>query len=132
MLCTAEINPIFQPAMRLIQTITRGNPTLVETTFANQYKTGLIVRLLVPEACGMPQINKLTGQITVVDAVSFTISIDSTEFDPFFIPPLLPIPGGVTDFTNICAQVIPIGEGNEYLDSYSDNVNRIQGHYKNP
>ena len=114
--CYANPDPIFQPAMRLIASITNANPATVTTTFANQYKTGLIVRLDLPPAVGMQQANGLTGTITVIDATSFTIDIDTTNFDIFSI---LGSPG---PFDNTCAQVIPIGEINETVYLATRNV----------
>ncbi len=64
--CFAYPNPIFQPAMRLIAAITNANPAVVTTTFAHLYLTGLIVRLDLPPAVGMPQANGMTGTITVL------------------------------------------------------------------
>lgn len=102
--------------MRLIASITNANPATVTTTFANQYETGLIVRLDLPLAVGMQQANGLTGTITVIDSVTFTINIDTTNFDAFSIP-VSPRP-----FDNTCAQVVPVGEVNEQLDQATRNI----------
>jgi len=86
--------------------------------------TGTIVRLEIPEACGMQQANNLTGTITVAGANSFTIDIDTREFDPFFVPPDVntdPI-NGVPLYVNTCALVIPIGESNDILTAAVQNV----------
>ena len=114
--CYADPNPIFQPAMRLIAAITNANPALVTTTFANQYKTGLICRLDLPLAVGMQQANGLKGVITVVDVTSFYIDIDTTYFDPFVMPAAPP------PLVNTCAQVVPVGEVNEQLTQATRNV----------
>lgn len=114
--CFAYMNPIFQPAMRLIAAITNSNPAIVTTTFANQYKTGLIVRLDLPPAVGMQQANGLTGTITVIDALNFSINIDTTQFSSFSIPAM---PGPHDD---VCAQVVPIGEVNSSLDQATRNI----------
>lgn len=107
--CYADPNPDYFPAMRLIAAITNTNPAQVTTTFAHGYGTGMIVRLVVPEADGMQQINNKTGTITVTGAESFTIDIDATYYDIFAIPsPAHP-------HANTCAMVIPIGEVNETL-----------------
>jgi hypothetical protein len=119
--CYAYPNPIFQPAMRLIASITNANPALVTTTFAHQYKTGLIVRLDLPLAVGMYQANGMQGVIAVVDATSFYISINTTTFDLFAIPPD-PTPPSPPDHINRCAQVVPVGEVNEQLDQATRNV----------
>lgn len=101
--CYANPNPIFQPATRLIASITNANPAVVTTTFAHQYKDGTIVRLDIPPADGMQQANQLTGSITVLSPTTFAISIDTTQFAPFAIP------ATISYLTNVCAFVVPIG-----------------------
>lgn len=116
--CYADPNPPFWPAMRLISSITRANPALVTTSFNHGYKTGLIVRLYIPEACGMSQANGFFGQITVTSLDTFTVdNLNSTNFDAFAIPIL----GTIPDFIDTCAQVIPIGEGVDFTDSSTYN-----------
>lgn len=114
--CYADPDPIYQPAMRLIAAITTENPAEVTTTFAHQYETGLVVRLDIPQACGMPQANGQTGAITVTADTTFLIDIDSTNYQPFVIPDDPP------PYVNICAQVVPVGEVNEQLDQATRNV----------
>lgn len=114
--CFAYQNPIFQPSMRLIAAITNANPAVVTTTFANGYGTGLIVRLDLPPAVGMQQANGLTGTITVLSPTTFSINIDTTLFTPFAIP-VSPGP-----HTNVCAQVVPIGEVNAILTEAVRNI----------
>ena len=117
-----EQNPKYNPCKKLIASITRATDALVTTTTEHEFTTGLIVRLLVPQACGMFQIDRMTAQITVVDAYSFTTGIDSSKFDAFVIPPFLPTPGGVPEHYNVLAEVLPIGEGNSYMNSYQVNT----------
>jgi hypothetical protein len=117
--CYANPNPIFQPAMRLIASITNSFPAIVTTTFAHQYETGLIVRLDLPPAVGMQQANGATGTITVIDDVTFSIDIDTTSFDAFAIP-VSPGP-----FDDTCAQVVPIGEVNESIYQATRNILRL-------
>lgn len=114
--CYANPNPIFQPVMRLIASITNASMALVTTTFEHQYQTGLIVRLDIPVACGMQEANGMTGNIIVVSPTMFTISIDTTLFTPFSIPIV------VSPHVDICAQVIPIGEINELLTQATQNI----------
>ena len=114
--CYANPDPIFQPAMRLISAITNSNPAQVTTTFAHQYRSGLIVRLDIPVPDGMQEANGLTGAIVVDSTTTFLINIDTTTFSPFSIPPS---PG---PFDDTCAQVVPIGEINEQLDQATRNV----------
>ncbi len=114
--CFAYPNPIFQPAMRLIAAITNANPAVVTTTFAHLYLTGLIVRLDLPPAVGMPQANGMTGTITVLSPTTFSINIDTTLFTPFAIPAM---PGPHED---ICAQVVPVAEVNSSLVQAVQNI----------
>jgi hypothetical protein len=116
-------NPSFQPAMRVIESITNSNPVQITTIYDHQYSDGLIVRIDVPNADGMTQINQLTGSIIVTGDNTFTIpSIDSTYFDAFVIPedPLfagLPPPGA-----QVCAFAVPVGESNNQLGQATRNV----------
>lgn len=82
----AEANPIFQRGMRIIYDVLRTNPCTVVTTFDHQYLDGLIVRLKIPNGYGMPEINNFQGAITVIDATTFTMDIDSRLFEPFTFP----------------------------------------------
>lgn len=115
--CYANPNPIFQPAMRLIAAISQSRPATVTTTFAHQYKNGTIVRLDIPPADGMQQINGKTFPITVTSPTTFVIPEDTTNYDAFAIP-VAPIPA----YTNTCAMVIPVGEVNETLAAATVNV----------
>jgi len=102
--------------MRLIAAVTQSNPTEVTTTFAHGYISGTIVRLDIPPACGMQQMNGLTGTILVTGTTTFDINIDSTLFDAFSIPVS---PGAHED---ICAQVVPIGEVSAILTAAVQNI----------
>lgn len=93
-------NPIFAPAMRPIQAITRAYPAVVTTTIDHGYPSGQWLRLVIPRGNGMQQANGLQGIIRVLSADTFSINIDTTGFDPFIYPPQ-----GAT-----WAQAIPFGE----------------------
>ena len=118
----AVASPIFQHAMRNILSITQSNPALVTTTLDgivpgdHQYLTGLIVRLFIPDGFGMVQANQLYGPITVTSSSTFTIPIDTTNFDAFSVPAYNPGHFGTP------AQTIPIGEVNEILTEATQNV----------
>lgn len=114
--CYANPNPVFQPAMRIIAAITNSNPATVATTFAHQYKTGTIVRLDIPPACGMQQITGETFPILVTSSTAFSILVDTTNFDPFSIP-VSPPPA-----VNTCAMVVPVGEITATLAAATLNV----------
>lgn len=97
-------DPPFQRAIRLISSITNSRPATIVTTIDHNYETGDIVRIRVPQWFGMRQIDKLYGPITVTGSDSFTIDIDTSQFDTFSVP--APIPFYVNEY----ASVIPIGE----------------------
>lgn len=82
--------PSFQPAMRQIAAVTNANPAVVTTTFAHNYKTGTIIRLDITHGHGMAQANQQFGPIMILSPTSFTIGIDTTQYDTFFIPSPLP------------------------------------------
>lgn len=115
--CYADPNPDFLPAMRLIASITNAYPALVTTTFAHGYTTGIIARIHIPTVCGMRELNNYVGPITVTGATTFTINVDTAQFEPFAIP-VAPIP----PWADTCAQVIPVGEINSTLDESTRNV----------
>ena len=99
----AQRYPVFQPAMRIISSITQAVPVSVTTTFAHQYQTGEIVRIVIPPGFGMQQLNQQVAPLTVTGTTTFTLPIDSTLFDPFSTPSTQPL-------NEQYAQVIPIGE----------------------
>jgi hypothetical protein len=104
----ALANPIYQPAMRIVASITKGNPTVVTTTFNHLYNSETIVRLDIPPGYGMTQINQQFGPITVTGATTFTIPIDSTLYDPFVAP--MSYPANAQQ-----AQVVSFGELSDTL-----------------
>jgi hypothetical protein len=114
--------PTFQRAMRNILSITQDVNALVTTTFDgvnpgnHQYSTGLTIRLYVPNGFGMVQINQVESPITVINDTQFTVSVDTTNFDPFVIPPFEPGSFGTP------AQVVPVGEVNNLLTEATQNV----------
>jgi|SRR5665213_1815375 len=112
--CYAFRNPIFQPAYRLIASITQSNPAIITTTFAHKYVTGTTVRLDIPVLDGMQQADQFVGEIVVTGSTTFTIpTLDTTNFDVFSIP--------VTNL-NTCALVVPIGENNAILTAAVHNT----------
>jgi hypothetical protein len=110
-------HPTYLPAVRDIVAITNGFPATVTTSFDHNYLSGLIVRMIVPANYGMFQINKRKGSIVVTSPTTFTIPIDTTNFDPFVIPteqmdqPLVNV-----------AQSVPVGEDSDQLDQSFVNI----------
>jgi hypothetical protein len=117
-------NPIYQPAMRVITAITNASPAQITTMYPHQYQNGLIVRIDVPFADGMQQINQLTGTVTIdlIDPTKFTLNIDTTLFDPFTIPQDPNNPGSPPPQTQICAFAVPVGEDASIVYQATRNV----------
>ena len=107
--------PVFQPAMRVISSITNGFPAVVTTTFDHQYISGTVMRLYVPVGYGMVQANQLTGEIVVTGTTTFAIGIDSTLFNPFTTPSTFP---ENTQYP----QCVPFAENSATLKAATQNV----------
>lgn len=99
------VNPNFPwlPGTATIVSISNAFPALITTAQPHGYSSGFNVRIVFPfpytSAFGMVQIDEQIGTIEVLSPTSFTISIDTTNYDPFTIGTTLQSP-----------QVIPIGQ----------------------
>lgn len=102
---TFPVNPNFPwtPDTAFISSITQANPATVTTSNPHGYSSGYTVRVFFPFpyglSFGMYQINGQTGVINVLSPTTFSISINSTNFNPF-----------VLGTTLEQAQIIPIGQ----------------------
>lgn len=56
------------------------------STEANTYILGMAIRLFVPITYSMKQANNLVGTIIAINGSTFSLSLDSSNFDPFVIP----------------------------------------------
>lgn len=110
----AQRFPVYQPAMRVIANITNSFPVTITTTFNHQYVNGLIIRIDIPPALGMQQLNQQFGPITVTGNTTFTLPIDTTNYDQFFLPTAN---SGYQD-----AQSVPIGEVAGMISAATKNV----------
>lgn len=111
----AIASPTYQPAMRIITAITNAVAAAVTTSFAHNYVSGTIVRLIVPPGFGMVEANQKQGIITVTGATTFFINLDTTTFSVFAAPVVFPA-------SYQAAQVVPIGEINSLLLAATQNV----------
>ncbi len=107
--------PVYQPAMRVISSITNAKKAVITTTFNHQYTTGMIMRLNIPQGFGMPQANTKYGKIEVTSPTEFIIDLDTEFFDKFTPPTSFPE-------NQQYAQVTPMGEVNEMLTAATKNV----------
>jgi hypothetical protein len=97
-------NIYFLPQVQDVTAITNAFPAAVTTYNPHQFVDGLWVRLDIPQNFGMTQANQLVGIITVTSTTTFNITIDTTLFDPFVVPPVQP------GFNYTPAQANPIGD----------------------
>ena len=111
--------PVFKPAMRIIQSITNTYPCLITTTFDHGYISGTIVRFDIPPGFGITQLNQQFGPIDVTGPTTFTVPIDTSEYDVFTIPINPYLTPATSDQQ---AQVVPIGEINSILTAAVTNV----------
>jgi len=111
----ASARPTYQPAMRIVTAITNAYPAQVTTSFDHNYIDGTIVRLHIPDGFGMLQANNLYGIIAVTSPTTFTVTIDTTQFDVFAAPVQFPQ-------SQQSAKVVPIGEINSQLTAAVRNV----------
>lgn len=102
---TFPLNPNYPwvPAVNTITAISNANPVEVTTGTAHGYTTGMFVRIVFPfpygSSFGMPEINGKSAEITVTGDTTFTMPINSLNYQTFSIGTTLQTP-----------QVIPTGE----------------------
>lgn len=93
------------PHFLTILNITRSFPCIVTVEEENNYVVNQLIHFSVPFDYGMFQINQLTGEIVAVNGMDFSVSIDTTYFDPFVFPPFS---------TQVPATIAPAGSRNLY------------------
>lgn len=108
---------VFNPVLRLIDTISQSNPMQVTTVIPHNYATGVFVRLLVPKLYGMVQANMLTGYIVRTGPTTFDFPIDSTNFTAFAAP----INPNRLERQEV-PQVVAVGSTNELADTQYRNI----------
>lgn len=101
-------DPIFYPRNRSITSITQAANAVVKFSVTHDYKVGQTIRLVVPAAFGMVEMNGLLGTIIAIDTTAttgntVTLDIDSSTFTAFSFPLTTQTP-----FTP--AEAVPVGE----------------------
>lgn len=109
-------DPIFYPRHRIITKITQASQAVVTLSVTHGYLVGQQVRMVVPVANGMSQMNGLQATIVAINTTNntITINVDSTSFSAFAFPLAAGVP-----FTP--AQVTPIGENTAFANSQGIN-----------
>ncbi len=97
----------FYPRTRTITAITAANPAVITMSVTHGYVVGEKVRIVVPAAYGMTQINGLLATITAINTGTNTITtdIDASAFTAFAYPTSAIAASGVSQ-----ALVVPVGE----------------------
>jgi len=104
----------FIPNRQQVSAITQANPGVVTTTEDHGYETGYKVRFFFPLNVGMNELKDKVVTITKIDATSFSIGVDTSNFDVFS-------PVG----TSQLPQVIPVGSFTDSLILPTDNGGNI-------
>jgi hypothetical protein len=97
----------YYPRSRYITAISVATSAVITLSVTHGYTAGQSVRIYVPSAFGMTQINGLLGNITAINTTTntITVDIDSSAFTAFAFPTSAIAAAGVT-----FAQVVPVGE----------------------
>jgi len=111
--------PMFYPSERIISKVATGATTLITMTVAHNYVVGQLVKLVVPAAFDMTELNGLEGKIIAINATdgnstnTITVDIDSTAFTAFAWPL-------TADDTFTPAQVVPAGKATTSAEANLD------------
>lgn len=104
-------DPRFYPRRRFITAISAANPAVVQLSVVHDFHVGEKVRVIVPAAFGMPEINNALATITAeshalgVGTNSITLDIDSSAYTAFAFPTSAVAAAGVS-----YPQIVPVGE----------------------
>ena len=79
-------DPIFYPRRRFIATITAAAAAVVACTVDHGLTVGQQIRMVVPAAYGMVEMDGLQATITAVTATTLTLDVDSSAFTAFAFP----------------------------------------------
>jgi hypothetical protein len=97
-----KYDPIFYPRRRFAANITQASSAVVTCTVDHGLTVGQEVRLQVPAAYGMVEMDGLQATITATTASTLTLDVDSSAFTAFAFP--LPAAAPFSP-----ALVIPVG-----------------------
>lgn len=115
-------DPIFYPRHRSITGITQASQAVITLSVTHGYTAGQAVRLIVPSAFGMVEMDGLKGNITAVSTANntITVDIDSSAFTAFSFPLTAAVP-----FSQ--ALVVPIGEtaNGTYANNLDDRTQNL-------
>jgi hypothetical protein len=98
---------MYYPRRRFITNITAATSAVITMSVTHGFTVGQLVKIIVPAAWGMTQINNLYATITAINTTTntITVNIDSSGFTAFAYPTSVIAAGGVN-----LPQVVPVGE----------------------
>lgn len=113
------VGPLYYPSEHKIVNISAANPAVVSTSDAHGYTVGQKVRIRVPQAFGMVQMNNIVARITAVTDVTFTLGdVNSSAFTAFGFPAASSVPFVFPDVTPVGEAYVPVTFG---LLTYNNN-----------
>jgi len=107
----------YQPTNYYITGISQAASAVITVSVAHNYLVGDKIRVAVPTAFGMTEINGLLATVTAVGTSTITVDVDSTGFTAFAFPTSAVAGAGVT-----FPHVTPVGEVSSKLTSAMDNT----------
>jgi hypothetical protein len=114
----------YQPRFNFINTVTRGQTTVVTTTVDQDFVIGQLVRFIIPQPFGIRQLNQRQGYvISIVSSTQIEVDIDSSKMDAF-----------TTSSFTTQPQILPIGDvgtGQQNINGRTQNVTYIPGSFIN-
>jgi hypothetical protein len=97
---------VYTPYICDIASVSQGQTTVITTDIPHTFVIGNQVAFSIPQEWGIRQLNNLKGYVISITTDTLTVTIDSSQFDPFVVP-------SPPDFVVIDpAQVIPVGDAN--------------------
>ncbi len=115
-------DPQFYPRRRTISAITGATSAVITMTVVHGFTAGQAVRIKVPAAFGMTEIDNLIGNITAISTANntITVDIDSSAFTAFTFALTAGVPF-------ILAEVIPVGEtaNGTFANNLDDATNNL-------
>ncbi len=100
-------DPMYYPRNRTITAITAATSAVITMSVTHGFTVGQSVKIIVPAAWGMTQMNNQYATITAINTTNntITVNIDSSAYTAFAYPTSAVALTGITQ-----AQVVPVGE----------------------
>src|SRR3990167_4362958 len=103
-----KYNPLYYPRRRYITKITQASSAVITLSVTHGYTVGQQIRVVVPDAFGMVEMDGLQATITAINTTTtsgntITVDVDSSAFTAFAFPLTADVPFSP-------AMVVPFGE----------------------